>query len=926
MVTRDGSPTRLIPSLDGGLFQYDGEMIEELPMTAESLLSSSIQISDNNVMVGGKEIRSYAVDANTGQMVYMCTIKGCTEAKESGVNGAGRNLLVITRNTQTVRSVDVSTGSEKWNFSVGQHELMFVGDCQREQPGLETELDDEDVTLTNCTPTEAEVELEEELLLKKLLKIVVPDGMIVGLSPDDSSLISWQHKFSSPVAKVWVLHQGKVETVSLFDNRHIPALSAFPHADTGMADPLLYVGKHQNQLYVQVSDNNKAEEDNQQELPWKRQPPQSHTALANVPRVTWKPYLNTAGVRTPTLGGNAAPKVPLIGEEELQESDGTSLTVWHENYPFDNGYYLFPQYPEGRECPDPNLHIVAEPEEEGIMDGIPASLWIWWKEVVAISLITSLFVHILLTRVLHRPLPVEANLVSKSESNDSIVSRDSAPVLSNPQQPPTEYQSRFATDFECLECLGRGGYGIVFRAKNKVDDQEYAVKRISLPKSEGAKDKVLREVKVLAKLDHVGIVRFFHAWVESPPAGWQEDRDKEFADAHSGTDCFTPTVDSFMLPTASSVHKPSHLHSGSYTSSVLHKVPLRQQPSLLADILPGAQDKLEFSKSLRHSGSGEFSVHSNIEASSSQSDDESGSFSIDGDDHRLDTDEGKMENEDSFSVVFQNSDTESSVGRSVPDVYLSGGDQLPFQRYRSEGSTNHRISASTDAGIDHGDDSCSIVFEDSSLSNKDLSRGCSGSNNKSDSVVFTNSGAGDREISDNQYHPVDVTLSSRVHDRLPVKSESALENKISKGSPSPRLFLYIQMQLCKLETLKDWLLMNTLNRDRSTVLNIFDQIVCAVDHVHSSGLIHRDLKPSNIFFALDGTVKVGDFGLVTAAENQEGDVHTVSGSATDKHTAEVGTQLYMSPEQVQKKPYDQKVDIFSLGMIFLELLMPFSTE
>lgn len=45
--------------------------------------------------------------------------------------------------------------------------------------------------------------------------------------------------------------------------------------------------------------------------------------------------------------------------------------------------------------------------------------------------------------------------------------------------------------------------------------------------SEGAKDKVLREVKALAKLEHVGIVRFFHAWVESPPPGWQEEKDKE---------------------------------------------------------------------------------------------------------------------------------------------------------------------------------------------------------------------------------------------------------------------------------------------------------------------------------------------------------------------------------------------------------------
>lgn len=47
--------------------------------------------------------------------------------------------------------------------------------------------------------------------------------------------------------------------------------------------------------------------------------------------------------------------------------------------------------------------------------------------------------------------------------------------------------------------------------------------------SEGAKEKVLREVRALAKLEHTGIVRYFNAWVESPPVGWQEERDKLFS-------------------------------------------------------------------------------------------------------------------------------------------------------------------------------------------------------------------------------------------------------------------------------------------------------------------------------------------------------------------------------------------------------------
>ena len=110
--------------------------------------------------------------------------------------------------------------------------------------------------------------------------------------------------------------------------------------------------------------------------------------------------------------------------------------------------------------------------------------------------------------------------------------------------------------------------------------------------------------------------------------------------------------------------------------------------------------------------------------------------------------------------------------------------------------------------------------------------------------------------------------------------------------------------------------------------------------VFSQGLIHRDLKPSNIFFAPDGAIKIGDFGLVTAMTEETGYYVTSPCHETDpsgavngnvllyarKHTDQVGTQLYMSPEQIEGKPYNHKVDIYSLGLIFLELLWPLNTQ
>lgn len=93
--------------------------------------------------------------------------------------------------------------------------------------------------------------------------------------------------------------------------------------------------------------------------------------------------------------------------------------------------------------------------------------------------------------------PIDSEEVSHDQPMDSVVIQ-STTNLSPPSRPVVPpYVSRYLTDFEPIQCLGRGGFGLVFEVRNRLDDCHYAVKRIQLPNSEEAREKVMREVKVL---------------------------------------------------------------------------------------------------------------------------------------------------------------------------------------------------------------------------------------------------------------------------------------------------------------------------------------------------------------------------------------------------------------------------------------------
>jgi hypothetical protein len=103
-----------------------------------------------------------------------------------------------------------------------------------------------------------------------------------------------------------------------------------------------------------------------------------------------------------------------------------------------------------------------------------------------------------------------------------------------------------------------------------------------------------------------------------------------------------------------------------------------------------------------------------------------------------------------------------------------------------------------------------------------------------------------------------------------------------------------------------------------TAVGIASRVASALDAAHQRGIIHRDVKPSNIMISPEGDVTLMDFGLVRAAE---------SSSHITRTGTVVGTPEYMSPEQAQGEPVDQRTDVYSLGLVVYKMfngISPFS--
>lgn len=421
----------------------------------------------------------------------------------------------------------------------------------------------------------------------------------------------------------------------------------------------------------------------------------------------------------------------------------------------------------------------------------------------------------------------------------------------------------------------------MFLCNKMIDGIDYAVKKVNLTRGglEGEHtQRVLREVKLLAKFDDVNIVRFYNAWVEQVeldkmPAELQgtEETTEDLTEKSLITQDFLLTntlgteggVLSTCEETSSELANASGMGSfalgeGSFcpfqfeddSSRLTFSVELLSNSGFKLDTAESSEEEEEEFDSNSHSNSRSF--HSSSSASSSSSSGSSGSSS------GSFSSSASTSNASSASLSASSSSSSSSSMASSYSYSTSHTPASPSQ------VSPH--SQSQSQSKEHNEPSIESIESQPIESIESTQQPIESTQQPIESqsaVVASTADTPNPNPTSNSNPNAPTGAASgmrgrrRVRRRCSVSAQSGLSDLLQQYA----LVLYIQMAYCGRTTLENYLKDPARVVRQRELLDVCMQLCHALTYIHGKNVIHRDVKPANIFYGEDKVVRLGDFGL-----------------------------------------------------------------
>ena len=433
---------------------------------------------------------------------------------------------------------------------------------------------------------------------------------------------------------------------------------------------------------------------------------------------------------------------------------------------------------------------------------------------------------------------------------------------------------RLLKEFKDFHFIGKGGFGVVLKASNILDEGQWAIKimRINLDLKKAKKLNAIQEIKMMSKFKKKNIVRYKTCWFEfaQNDSIKRRERSISFDDKNE------------KLKEDKKMNKNTKSKFIQKNNIIFEKIREKETKRKASVISDRNKNKIIFEDK-------EEEIKKKVTIKKEENN------------HII------KKNKKTSMVWDDDEDSDDSLGANKNFVIKEEGENIKLD-------DNNEFNEEEENSAEEEDEENSSLYDENNQmeDNKEIikeekeSENISSSDEK-DSDEYNNL----RYVKNNKSKIKVNESSSNLNDTLTISEEEDKENN-KKLDSKLIIYFFIQMEYCSGCPMNYYLSHRTKVPSKSLTSYMFFQMCYAVKHIHEGNIIHRDLKPGNIFIMKDYLIKIGDFGLALnfgKTKNEQG-----------------GTYLYQSPEQIENKAYDQKVDIFALGVILLELVSKFNTE